>query len=156
MLVFVDKILYRIMRLEISDENNYADLRGSVNNIDHILYDMDLIDSKSAALLTHVSIMLAVVVGMMYALIESQNSIFALFLKFKIIFYAIVALGLLRCVDILGPPFRKIDKKNVSPDLFYYKEIMLRRAVYQFTIRMVYILTFALVVVMTFKAIFFN
>jgi hypothetical protein len=51
----------RFFRLTPQDERAFEAQRAGLKNREHFLYDMSLIDAKSSALLTHVSIMLAVV-----------------------------------------------------------------------------------------------
>lgn len=50
------------------EESKYVTRRRRVNAIRHILHDMSIIDSKSSALLTHVSIMIAVVAVLLASL----------------------------------------------------------------------------------------
>ena len=52
-----------------------AENRKKLGHIRHILYDMDIIDGKSSALLTHISVMMAVFVRIMFTIIEAHNTI---------------------------------------------------------------------------------
>jgi hypothetical protein len=151
----VDKVFKTLLSLNEEDERNFADTRKDINHINHILHDMVIIDTKSSALLTHVSVMLAVVIGMLFTLIgpKESGSILAYLLKVEMVAYAIVAMVLLRCLDIMGPPFRKLRNGMREIDAQYHKEIIIRRAIYQLMSRVVFILTVVLIMI-TFLKIF--
>jgi hypothetical protein len=151
----VDKVFKTLLSLNEEDERNFADTRKDINHINHILHDMVIIDTKSSALLTHVSVMLAVVIGMLFTLIgpKESGSILAYLLKVEMVAYAIVAMVLLRCLDIMGPPFRKLRNEMREIDAQYHKEIIIRRAIYQLMSRVVFILTVVLIMI-TFLKIF--
>ncbi|MBX9636736.1 MAG: hypothetical protein K2Q45_04210, partial [Nitrosomonas sp.] len=70
----VDKVFKTLLSLNEEDERKFADARKDINHINHILHDMVIIDTKSSALLTHVSVMLAVVIGMLFTLIGPKES----------------------------------------------------------------------------------
>lgn len=151
----VDKVFKTLLSLNEEDERNFADTRKDINHINHILHDMVIIDTKSSALLTHVSVMLAVVIGMLFTLIgpKESGSILAYLLKVEMVAYAVVAMVLLRCLDIMGPPFRKLRNEMREIDAQYHKEIIIRRAIYQLMSRVVFILTVVLIMI-TFLKIF--
>ncbi|MBX9916278.1 hypothetical protein R2083_05485 [Nitrosomonas sp. Is35] len=151
----VDKVFKALLSLNEEDERKFADVRKDINHINHILHDMVIIDTKSSALLTHVSVMLAVVIGMLFTLIgpKESGSILAYMLKIEMVSYAIVAMVLLRCLDIMGPPFRKLRNEMHEIDAQYHQEIVTRRAIYQLMSRVVFILTVVLILI-TFLKIF--
>ncbi|QOJ24074.1 MAG: hypothetical protein HRU78_10820 [Gammaproteobacteria bacterium] len=151
----VDKVFKTLLSLNEEDERKFADTRKDINHINHILHDMVIIDTKSSALLTHVSVMLAVVIGMLFTLIgpNESGSILAYLLKVEMVAYAVVAMVLLRCLDIMGPPFRKLRNEMREIDAQYHKEIIIRRAIYQLMSRVVFILTVVLIMI-TFLKIF--
>jgi hypothetical protein len=151
----VDKAFKTLLSLNEEDERKFADARKDINHINHILHDMVIIDTKSSALLMHVSIMLAVVIGMLFTLIgpKESGSILAYMLKIEMVAYAVVAMVLLRCLDIMGPPFRKLRNEMHEIDAQYHQEIVIRRAIYQLMSRVVFILTVVLVLI-TFLKIF--
>ncbi|MBS0298787.1 MAG: hypothetical protein JSR32_02455 [Proteobacteria bacterium] len=151
----VDKVFKTLLSLNEEDERKFADTRKDINHINHILHDMVIIDTKSSALLTHVSVMLAVVIGMLFTLIgpNESGSILAYLLKVEMVAYAVVAMVLLRCLDIMGPPFRKLRNETREIDAQYHKEIIIRRAIYQLMSRVVFILTVVLIMI-TFLKIF--
>lgn len=88
---------------------------------------MDGIDSKSAALLTHVSMLIAAVSIMMTVFEDPETRTLLLI---EIAIYIFIAIGLLRCIDIL-------DTKNTNTknDDRYKKslleEVSIRLSVYQ-------------------------
>ncbi|UJP01249.1 MAG: hypothetical protein LZF64_05635 [Nitrosomonas sp.] len=151
----VDKVFKTLLSLNEEDERKFADARKDINHINHILHDMVIIDTKSSALLTHVSVMLAVVIGMLFTLIgpKESGSILAYLLKIEMVTYAVVAMVLLRCLDIMGPPFRKLRNEMHEIDAQYHQEIVIRRAIYQLMSRVVFILTVVLILI-TFLKIF--
>lgn len=151
----VDKVFKTLLSLNEEDERKFADVRKDINHINHILHDMVIIDTKRSALLTHVSVMLAVVIGMLFTLIgpKESGSILAYMLKIEMVAYAVVAMVLLRCLDIMGPPFRKLRNEMREIDAQYHQEIIVRRAIYQLMSRVVFILTVVLVLI-TFLKIF--
>ncbi|MBL8500846.1 MAG: hypothetical protein JNL77_09760 [Nitrosomonas sp.] len=151
----VDKVFKTLLSLNEEDERKFADARKDINHINHILHDMVIIDTKSSALLTHVSVMLAVVIGMLFTLIgpKENGSILAYLLKIEMVTYAVVAMVLLRCLDIMGPPFRKLRNEMHEIDAQYHQEIVIRRAIYQLMSRVVFILTVVLILI-TFLKIF--
>ncbi|MER0170499.1 MAG: hypothetical protein DU489_07815 [Nitrosomonas sp.] len=151
----VDKAFKTLLSLNEEDERKFADARKDINHINHILHDMVIIDTKSSALLMHVSIMLAVVIGMLFTLIgpKESGSILAYMLKIEMVAYAVVAMVLLRCLDIMGPPFRKLRNEMHEIDAQYHQEIVTRRAIYQLMSRVVFILTVVLILI-TFLKIF--
>jgi len=87
---------------------------------------MDVIDGKSAVLLTHVLVMLAVVVGILFAVSDDSSSLFTLVLQAKVVLYAIVAMFLIRCIDVMGPPFKRNGGEPEQINVKYRNEILVR------------------------------
>lgn len=87
-----------------------------VNNRQAIFKYMDDIDSKSSALLAHVSMIIAAVSVMLAAF---DQSFFKYLLLLELAIYIVVAIGLLRCVSILRP--RSFEEGD-------YLEIILQEA----------------------------
>lgn len=54
--------LFKLAGVKPHLEEEYAEKRERVTLKKHILHDMEIIDSKSSALLTHVSLMIAVLI----------------------------------------------------------------------------------------------
>lgn len=132
-------------------EKSYVATRRTIPEDErtHILYDMDIIDSKSAALLTHVSVMLAVIA----VLITQSESVWRWIMIAELTAFCLVGMLLLRCVDVMGPPYRvpPDDEENLRET--YCDEVLLRRGVYQAMLRTVFGLTAALIAIVISKAI---
>lgn len=143
----IDRLLNWFFRNKENIEPEYIETRAKIENKKHILYEMNVIDSKSSALLTHVSIMLAVLV----VLITENDGFWMLFLIFELVVLLFVCMLLLRCVDIMGPPLRMPPKKAKNITNLYYDEIRLRRGIYQIMVRIVIIMTFLLILIMLIK-----
>lgn len=104
------------------------------------LYDMGIIDSKSAALLTHISVMLVVLTS-----IKDQGPPWMqAVLRFELVAYGVLTCVLLRCVDLGGPPFRW----PIRGDAQWLLEASLRRTIYQTVLRGVWTLTVLLTAVL--------
>ncbi len=145
----LDKALTRFLSIKIDEGSEYFHVRKSMENIDQILHDMAILDSKSSALLTHISLMFVVV---SFFLSESKGQeLVQCLLLVEFVFYAITATMLLRCVEIMGPPIRKIPADEASLKNIYYLEITLRRGVYQYCLRAALVLTAALIPIVVLK-----
>lgn len=113
----------------------------------HILAEMDFMDSKSAALLTHVSVMIAVV-----AFLTPPSGAWRTLMFAEIFAFSAVAVLLLRCVEMMGPPFRRLAEGNNDANLAHYcEEVLVRRIVYQYMLRSVVFLTICLMALLTVK-----
>jgi hypothetical protein len=117
--------------------------------IDSLLWDLSNIDSKSSALLTHISVVIAILVlSFIYFVgdlpLTQNHLIIASFIIFEIILYLIVATIALRCLNIMGPPNidHTISKKKYVKSLI--RECLIRRRVYLFCLRFVIISTIIL------------
>lgn len=138
----IDRLLICLFRVTSQSEREFSKRRSDVANLDRILNDMDIIDAKSAALLTHVSIMLAVVV----VLVTNASSLtWQIILTVELLAFSVVGLLLLRCVDIMGPPFRHPSDNAEDATDMYFEEIALRRTIYQWMVRAVFVLTLFLI-----------
>ncbi len=149
----VDAMVLRLTRANAELEATFASRRKEVENLEHVLYDMNIIDSKSAALLTHVSIMLAVVVVLLN---YSPDRLWQLIMTGELLCFSLVGMLLLRCVDVIGPPFRLPPSDVAELNKFYRHEVLIRRALYQFMVRAVFVLTLALIAIVAIKALVFG
>ncbi|MEP6619019.1 MAG: hypothetical protein ABJE47_06890 [bacterium] len=133
------------------DEKLFEAQRAALENRDHFLHDMSVIDAKSSALLTHVSIMLAVVA----VFLGQQNGVLWKWVfTVELAAFSVVAVFLLRCVDILGPPFRRLPiGAEASIEGVYRDEVLWRRAIFQGMVRAVRLLTVALIAAVFIKAL---
>ena len=140
----------RIFRLTPQDERAFEAQRAGLENRDHFFYDMSLIDAKSSALLTHVSIMLAVIAVL---LAQPNSPVWKWIYTAELIAFSVVGVLLLRCVDILGPPFRRlVPDAEGKLEEFYRAEILLRRTIFQGMLRTVRFLTVCLIVIVAIKS----
>lgn len=133
----------KLFRLTLDDEQKFEEQRAELKNRSHVLHDMSIIDAKSSALLTHVSIMLAVVA----LLLTQRNPLsWRWIYTGELIAFSVVGVLLLRCVDIMGPPFRRLPPAASGELEEYYRtEVMLRRAIFQAMVRAVRLLTVLLI-----------
>jgi hypothetical protein len=143
-------VFARLFRLTPQDERVFEAQRADLKNRDHFFYDMSLIDAKSSALLTHVSIMLAVIAVL---LAQPNTPVWKWIYTAELIAFSIVGVLLLRCVDILGPPFRRlVPDAEGQLEEFYRAEILLRRTIFQGMLRTVRFLTVCLIVIVAIKS----
>ena len=148
----LDKVLTRLFNTDIEQEKKYIDIRKARVDRDHVLYDMSVIDSKSSALLTHVSIMLGVVLVLIGFGKEFTNRTWQVIMTCEFVAFSVVAMLLLRCIDIVGPP-KKMPLEDCEEINDVYKEINLRRGIYQSMVRTIFLLTAILVTLFIIKAI---
>ena len=149
----LDNIFKNFSGVNLTREFEYYPLRNKVEGIKDVLYDMDILDSKSSALLTHISVMF---VALGFFIVDSNNHrIIQSLLVTEFIIYLVIAMLLLRCIDIMGPPFRKPPNHASEEDLkaMYYFEVTLRREIYARSLRIVYTLTALLVPIILLKYI---
>ena len=67
-------------------------------------------------------------------------------LRVELLAFSVAGVLLLRCVDIMGPPFRRLDEGDRSANFdLYQREIHIRRGTYQFVVRFVLALTVLLI-----------
>jgi hypothetical protein len=144
--------LARLLRPELDDELEFQRQRGALEeDQQHFLHDMSIIDAKSSALLTHVSIMLAVIA---LFLGQPHTALWRWVFTVELTVFSVVAVLLLRCVDILGPPLRPLPSSDPEEIRKLYRaEILRRRAIFQFTVRAVRYLTIGLIATVLAKAI---
>ena len=145
-----DRQLTKWHQIDPQKEAEYLSLREQTEDIKNILYSMNAVDSKCSALLAHISLMF-VVLGIF---IVSQNHwIVSLLLTAELIAYIIVASMLIRCLDIMGFPYKVPPQDQEKRKEFYYAEVALRRTIYVHSLRVVYILTILLIPVILLKYI---
>lgn len=130
-------------------EEFYGTRKACKDLLKEVHYDMDVIDGKSSALLTHISVMF-VVIGLFLSDLNG-HWIVTVVLVTELIIYLAVALLLLRCVDVMGPPFRMPPDDVEKAGCFYKSEVALRRGIYQWAVRMVFVLTIVLIPVVVFE-----
>lgn len=146
----LDKRAVQDLAIERSQELEYKARRPKDEDfISHALTEMAIIDAKSSALLTHVSVMIAATVGLM-VFAEGEPLLQGL-LAFELLVYVIVAAVLLRCVDVMGPPLRLPSAHKTELNRQYQREVLIRRGVYQSTARIVFALTIGLVAIIVLK-----
>jgi len=144
----LDMLLKKWLKIGHEREKLYFETRQKAEGIKDILYDMDIIDTKSGALLTHISIMF-VVLG--FFLSSENHWLISIVLLIEFIGYLLVAMVLLRCIDIMDPPFRQLPTELEELKITYYTEVTLRREIYHRSVRAVYILTACLIPIVFFK-----
>lgn len=106
---FVDIVVWKLDNLESGHEQAFADQRKSVRNIQHTLHDMSIIDGKSSTLLTHVSIMLAVIAILVT---QAPIGIWRFLMTCELVAFRVVGMVLLRCVDIVGVVRKNLGRPN--------------------------------------------
>lgn len=150
-----DKILEKLLKPNKSCEKEFYSIRDRVTGIDDILTEMKVIDSKSSALLTHISIMFAVI---SFFLNSSSTQIFIkLTLGLEFIAYLLIIMALMKCIDLMGPPLRVLPNGDDNELRNIYNiEINLRRAIYQWSVRCVYFLTALLLPIIMAKYLVFG
>lgn len=102
----IDQLIYRLLvgSKALSEERKYLQVQSQAKGetlANTSLYLLDIIDAKTQALLAHVSMMIAVLSLFATFVIKSGTAHFVLILE--IIGYVVIAIGLLRCVRIIGP-----------------------------------------------------
>jgi hypothetical protein len=143
------RALVRLFGMVLDDERAFELQRAQLENRAHVLHDMSIIDAKSSALLTHVSIMLAVVAVL---LAQPNEAVWRWIYTAELIAFSGVGVLLLRCVDILGPPFRRLrPDADGGLEEYYRLEVLLRRAIFQAMVRTVRLLTVALMVIVAIR-----
>ncbi len=147
--VGLDKLFTTKFEIDVKREAEYYSRRHKAEDIDDILYDMNVIDSKSSALLTHISIMFVVLGFFINA--EDNHWVIVVLLVIEFIAYILTAMLLLRCVDIMGPPFRQPPESKEAIKEEYYFEVTLRREIYARALRLAYVLTAVLIPIILFK-----
>ena len=124
----IDTIISAIFarRINIDQDRRYFQTQASEHKESlerFVLRYMDNIDSKSGALLTHVSMMIAVL-----SIASNMNiSTGVKFVLFgEIIAYIFISIGLLRCLDLIGA--HSVSRENYISEAIY--EASTRRIVY--------------------------
>src|ERR1700742_2057004 len=88
------RILIRLFGLSLENEKAFETQRAQLKNRAHALHDMSILDTKSSALLTHVSIMLAVVAVL---LAQPNGTVWRWICTGELIAFSGVGVLLLRC-----------------------------------------------------------
>ncbi len=92
----LDGVIFSVLRLKDNQEGEYANRKESVEHTKHLHYEMDTIDNKNSTLLTHVSVMLAVVVGILFTQSNDTSILFSVVLQVEVVLYTVAALFLPR------------------------------------------------------------
>jgi len=144
-----DKLVVKVWKLEATDNKMYVKARRSGDtDTGGAVYDMGVIDSKSSALLSHTSIILAVL-----GILINIGGPAKIFFVIEFVLYAALATLLLRCVDILGPPYRPLVNDTEDLADYWHLEALIRRTIYQFVLRGVIFLSFFLIVSVIYSGI---
>jgi hypothetical protein len=142
----IDLYLIRLWRIDKEAELDFQKQRQEAGLFDGVyngaVYDMQMIDSKSSALLTHISIILAV---LSFLLNQRTGTPVDLLVVAELGGYTIAALFVLRCVDIMGPPFRELPRPTAKLERDYCIEVRLRREIYTRALRAVWVMTVFLI-----------
>ena len=109
-----------------------------------MLRDMDLLDNKSSALLTHVSVIIAAL-ALSLASVDAPIVKFALAIELGL--YVCVAMLALRCLNFMGPPNMAGIKSAVELERMMLRECTIRRHVYFICLRATILLTVAIPVI---------
>jgi hypothetical protein len=104
----LDELFQEWFKIDPSKESEYYSRRNRVEEKKDILHDANIIDTKCSALLTHISIMF-IVLGI-FITNENNHGFVFLLLVIEFIAYVLAAMLLLRCLDLLGPPFRQLPE----------------------------------------------
>lgn len=110
-------------------------------NAANILFDLEMLDGKSSALLSHVSVIIA-------AIALSLGVVNFPFVKFLLVvelsLYVLVALCALRCLNFLGPPNMDGFEDVCRLEKIMLRECTIRRHVYYLCLRATVWLTIAI------------
>lgn len=139
----LDRFICKSCKISGHREKEFIGNRKNSNYLDSIHYDMDAIDNKSSALLTHISLMFVVL--SIFLVASDAHAFIQVLLGIELIAYLCIAMLLLRCIDVMGPPLRPLPSDRDGVDEAFYVEVTLRREVYQRSMRAVYLLTFFLI-----------
>jgi hypothetical protein len=107
-------------------------------------YYMDAIDNKTSSLLSHVSIMMAIL-SIFYATI-TEHSLIRSALLVELFFYLIVTLGCLRSIFIFGPG----GKQSTVDDIIQLRvnEVISRLRAYRWSLSVTIVTTLAFIATM--------
>jgi hypothetical protein len=139
----LDELLKVWLKIDSSKELDYYVRRNKSQEKSDILHDAHIVDNKCSALLSHISLMF-IVLGVFIGK-EDSNSVVYFLLVFEFIAFLISALLILRCQDLMGPPFRQLPESDEEINQAFLSEITLRRGIYARVLRLVYILTLLLI-----------
>lgn len=128
----------------LADEESFHRFREEARNntqlslVNSSLHDLANIDTKSTALLTHMSVIIAALV---FALGEVGNGLVRFLIAIELIAYVSIALLNLRCLNIMGPPHMGVFENGEAYEKALVSEVFVRRCVYVFCLRAVCLLT---------------
>lgn len=154
----IDQLVPRFIKSDEEPESAFLNARHGADNKQQCHYDMDTIDSKSSALLTHISLMFVVLSLLLVS--DQTNAVVMTLLALELACYLMIAMALLRCIDTMGPPLRDLPRKRddeddraycAEIDLIYRVETTRRRSIYQHSLRAVAWLTLLLIPIVVFE-----
>lgn len=140
----LDGILNRAITIDLEAEREFVEKRHATKLIEQVLHDMTAIDAKSGALLAHISMMIAAIGALLGSNITPSKPS-DLVLVLEMVVYVVCAVLLLRCLDVMGPPHRKLPEGTQEREAFYFHEVGLRRSIFVGVLRAVVVTTIALV-----------
>ena len=135
---FLDPFVRAALRIRPGAELEFFDLRRKTVGIDNILHDMSAINDKSSALLGHISLMIAAV---SFFVSQTPGKVSSILLLVELVAYVLCSLLILRCLDVMGPPFRMPPSNDVERADYYFAEVELRRSLFVTALRAVWLLT---------------
>lgn len=139
----LDALITGLFHIDPSHASEYYRQLNKIKEKTDIQHDANFIDTKCSALLTHISIMF-LVLGI-FITKENAHGIFFLLLVIEFIAYVMAAMLILRCVDMMGPPFRQLPELEEAIQQTLLFEITLRREIYVRVLRLVFVLTAILI-----------
>lgn len=110
--------------------------------VESVLYDMSSINDKSAALLQHISVILAFLALAYGSVGDTEKRLMAA----AILIYLFNAFLLLRCLNIMGPPHMFDFNRPVSYRNAILCEVLIRRTLFVFSLRTTIFTSFAMVI----------
>ena len=141
-----DRPLLRALTLGWEDSaiSEYLDhIRGEQEKIpESIMTSMQNIDAKVTGLLTHVSMMIAAL-GLVAPVVANHRFEEGIIVA-EIAVYLLLAVGCLRCLNLFNLP--RLHGKTGSLDAELHHEILLRRELYIFCIRVATFITIVLLI----------
>ena len=165
--VFDHAVRLRLRRISLNEgEYNQCRLAAiDISEEEFLQHQVDVIDRKTSALLTHVSIIIAVI-----AFLAEKSSLGPLryIYSAELVLYIAVAVACLRCVRIIGP--HSLMKRSISytttgsgiDDIkrkvleLYRTQVQSRRELYRLILDITVIITIALLITIIIDVFFFK
>ncbi|MEO0702856.1 MAG: hypothetical protein AAFY80_12000 [Pseudomonadota bacterium] len=112
--------------------------KANKSKVESVLIDMANIDTKSTALLTHISVIIAALV---FSLGEVSEGWLRFAIGVELFCYVVVAFFNLRCLNIMGPPHMFFFDDAETYENSIATECLLRRSIYVYCLRTMVALT---------------